>query len=298
VGCTAGEGQVVCPFGTLPPDGKRTVDLVAWGTEPATYVVTATATTGTPDDVAADGSATVTVFVVVPGSRVGSDLLVSVAPSADPTYVGATNEVVTIAVTNRGPEAAPDVSLTTTYPDVVTPKGEPPCTADAATCPLGELAAGETRTLTVPLAVLKVGDGPITAGVTARAGDPDTSNNQVTVPLTVRQPRFRLLPSIGEPGFVTLAYGQDFPPNAEVSVAWDRGVTAVPGPFTVAPDGTIRIQVLVIRRDEDLGKRVLVVSSDAGDFGPVQQTMLVVPRSTSVNVPAQVRPEAPILGRD
>jgi hypothetical protein len=210
--------------------------------------------------------------------------------------VGATNEVVTIAVTNRGPEAAPDVALTTTYPSFVAPTGTPPCVPGGPPCPLGALAVGETRTLTTSLAVLKVGSGVITAGVRAMAADPDTSNNDVSLPLTVLQPTFRLLPPIGEPGFVTLAYGQDFPAGRDVTVAWDPGVTAVPGPFRVAADGTIRIPVLLVRRDE-LGTRVLVISSDAGDFGPVQRDMLVVQRSTSVNRPPPLRPE-PILGRD
>ncbi|HEY0357220.1 MAG TPA: hypothetical protein VGD11_01485, partial [Mycobacteriales bacterium] len=295
-GCSATGGRVVCRLGTLPVDGTRTVSVVAVGAEPATAVVAATATTPTPDDVAADDSATVTVFVVLPNSPVGADLVVSVSPSANPAFVGATNEVVTIAVTNRGPEAAPDVALTTTYPSFVAPTGTPPCVPGGPPCPLGALAVGETRTLTTSLAVLKVGSGVITAGVRAMAADPDTSNNDVSLPLTVLQPTFRLLPPIGEPGFVTLAYGQDFPAGRDVTVAWDPGVTAVPGPFRVAADGTIRIPVLLVRRDE-LGTRVLVISSDAGDFGPVQRDMLVVQRSTSVNRPPPLRPE-PILGRD
>jgi hypothetical protein len=295
-GCSVADGGVVCAFGTVPAGEKRTVDVVAVGVDPASYTVTATATTGTPDDVATDDTATVLVFVALPGVGV-ADLVVSVTPSANPAYVGATNEVVTIAVTNRGREAAPGVSLVTTYPSVVGPTATPPCAAGGPACSLGALAAGQTRTLTASLAVLEPGAGAITARVTGMSPDPDLGNNAVSVPFTVLQPRFRLLPPIGEPGFVTLAYGQDFPPGRDVTVTWAPGITAVPGPFTVAPDGTVRIQVLLVRRDE-LGERVLVVSSDAGDFGPVQQQMLVVARSTSVNTPALLGPQPPILGRD
>jgi hypothetical protein len=147
------------------------------------------------------------------------------------------------------------------------------------------------------MAVLKIGTGPITARVTGTSSDPDPADNSASVPITVEQPTLRLLPPIGEPGFVTLAYGENLPPGGRVTVTWDPGVTAAPGPYTVEPDGTVRIPVLLVRRDA-LGDRVLVASSPDGIFGPVDARMLVVPRTVSVSVPLLIGREPPFLGRN
>ena len=79
-----------------------------------------------------------------------------------------------------------------------------------------------------------------------------------------------------------MAVGTDFPPGSQVTLQWDQGVNSRPVPLTVAADGTIRAtQILVFRRDR-LAKRDLVAAAtEAGLFDPVQDTLLVVPRTAA-----------------
>jgi hypothetical protein len=296
-GCSLATAVVVCPLGTLPAGQTRTVRVAAVASAVGTHVVTATAITGTPDDVPADNTQTAAVQVVPVGTLPHADLAVTLSRANRPAYVGATKETMTIAVTNRGPQVTPDVSLETTYPDFVKPVGAPGCVAGGPPCSLGAFGAGETRTFTVTMSVLKIGTGTITARVTGRSSDPNLADNETSLPLTAKQASLRLLPPIGEPGFVTLAFGENMPPGGRVMVMWDKGVTAAPGPYTVGPDGTVRIPVLVVRRDA-LGERLLVATSPDGIFGPVHRTMLVVPRTVSVATPVLVGRAGPVLGRN
>jgi hypothetical protein len=82
------------------------------------------------------------------------------------------------------------------------------------------------------------------------------------------------------PGFVALAYGEDFPPGAKVKLSWLPGITTYSGPFTVAADGTLRVPMLIVGRDQ-LGPRKIVAASIDHRFGSVDNTMLVVPRTES-----------------
>jgi hypothetical protein len=297
-GCSVAGDTVVCPMGTVAAGAQRAVSVVARAEETGVHSVTAVATTRTPDTVPDDNTTTTTVEVVAAGTLPDADLSVSLDHSGT-TYVGATSDPLTITVANRGPDPAPEVTLATTYPAFIDAAGTPACLGGGSPCGLGTLAAGESQTFTVAMAVTETGTGTVTAQVAGRASDPDPRNNEASLPLTVLRPTLRLLPPIGEPGFVTLAYGEDFPPRAQVLVGWDPGITAAPGPYTVEPDGTIRIPMLIVRRDE-LGERILVATSTDGRFGPVQSQdrMLVVPRSVSLSSPTLIDRDDPILGRD
>jgi hypothetical protein len=292
-GCSFAAGPVDCPLGTVEVGGSRTVTFAVSGETVGTQAVTATVATATPDVEAADDAQTVLVEVVPPGTLRHSDLSVSIQVAQNPTYLGATTETVTVTVANRGPDADEDVRLAMTYPPIVSASGMPPCLAGGPPCPIGRLAAGERRLLIAPLAVLRTGTGRITARVSGASVDPRAADDLASVPIIVRQPALRLLPPIGEPGFVTLAYGTGLPAGSAVRLVWEPGITADPGPFTVAADGTVRVPVLLVRRDVDLGERVLVLTSTTGLFGPLHATMLVVPRTTSVS-----GHEPPFLGRD
>jgi hypothetical protein len=87
---------------------------------------------------------------------------------------------------------------------------------------------------------------------------------------------------------VVLAYGEDMPPGTEVEVAWsartpsgeDFGspITINRGPFEVSEEGTVRIPLLVLRRD-DLGTRFLTAVSLTAEFADLETTLLVVQRT-------------------
>jgi hypothetical protein len=224
-----------------------------------------------------------------------SDLAVTITGPAEPVYAGSGKETFTITVTNKGPEPVQDASLSMTYPRGVSATGVPPCIGGAQPCSIGALPTGAVSTVVATLVTTTAMTGTITVTVTGTSDDPVPANNVASLPLTVTAPRMQLLPPIGEPGFVTLAYGVGFPPGAQVTFGWDPGITAVGGPFTVDADGTFRVPVLVLPRDL-LGQRFLAATSGAVLFGPVRAPMLVVPKSSSVS--NLVGQDTALLGRD
>jgi uncharacterized repeat protein (TIGR01451 family) len=213
----------------------------------------------------------------------GADLGVTIVPSRSPAYVGG-RLTLTVTITNYGPATAPGGTLTFALPATLVPAA--PSCLTAGSCPFGALPAGGKQVFTVSVTPRKQGTPPhgytavITATGSSSAPDPVPANNTGTLALPVRQPTLRLLPSVGPPGFVTLAYGEDFPPGALVQVVWQPGINAFDGPFPVAADGTLRVPLLIVRRDQ-LGTRLAVATNAQQLFSEVSAPMLVVPRSES-----------------
>ena len=118
----------------------------------------------------------------------------------------------------------------------------------------------------------------ITAKVATSSIESTLANNQDSAKLPVKQPRLRLLPPIGPPGFVTLAFGENLPPGVLVTLRWREGITTFDGPYRVAADGTVEAPMLVVRRDE-LGPRQAVLQGKPGRFAAVRANMLVVPNT-------------------
>jgi hypothetical protein len=125
------------------------------------------------------------------------------------------------------------------------------------------------------------GTGRVRARVASTTPDRVGANSRAVARLVVQQPTLRLLPSVGPPGLVTMAYGEEMPPRAEVTLTWVPGITPNDGPFTVAADGTLRVPVLIMRGDDALGDRVVVARSVDQLFAPLRAEILVVPRSLS-----------------
>jgi uncharacterized repeat protein (TIGR01451 family) len=275
--CATVPGVVNCSFGTLAKGETRTVPVVARGTVPGPKTPVATVLTDTPDVVAPNNQATTTVLV----TAVGADVAVALSLSKNIGYVGGTNVKATITVTNHGPQTATGVSLRMTYPAHVTGAGPPTCLNGGLPCALGVFTSGTTKVLHASLTLDDASVGDVVAKISVVTMDPVPGNNVAKVKLTVKKPTLRMLPPIGSPGFVTLAYGVDFPPGENVLLTWLPGINSDPGPFPVIGDGTFRQPVLIIRRDE-LGNRVLKATpTTPGLFGAVTAPMLVVPRTMS-----------------
>jgi len=276
--CLPVVGGYRCPLGTLASGAHRSVSVIAHATSAGAKTLTATATTASPDPVAPNNQATFTVLVNPPGA----DVAVTLSLTNNLGYVGGTNIHATITVTNVGPQTATGVELRMSYPVHVIGVGPPGCLSGTVNCLLGSLAPGDSRVLHAALGFSAAANGDVVAKVSATELDPDLSNNVALAHLTVKQPTVRMLPPIGSPGFVSLAYGVDFPPGVDVvSLTWSPGITANDGPFPVDSDGTFRLPILIIRRDE-LGNRVLKAAAHtAGLFGTVTAPMLVVPRTLS-----------------
>jgi uncharacterized repeat protein (TIGR01451 family) len=275
--CATVPGVVNCSFGTLGKGETRTVPVVARGTVPGPKTPGATVLTDTPDVVAPNNQATTTVLV----RAVGADVAVALSLSKNIGYVGGTNVKATVTVTNHGPQTATGVTLRMTYPAHVTGAGPPTCLNGGLPCALGVFTPGTTKVLHASLTLHDASVGDVVAKVSAVTMDPVPGNNLAKAKLTVKKPTLRMLPPIGSPGFVTLAYGVDFPPGENVLLTWLPGINSDPGPFPVIGDGTFRQPVLIIRRDE-LGDRVLkATATTPGLFGAVTAPMLVVPRTMS-----------------
>jgi hypothetical protein len=105
-----------------------------------------------------------------------------------------------------------------------------------------------------------------------------TDNNEHTVDLEILQPTVRVLPAVSPPGKVVLAYGENMPPESEISLAWAPGINIHTGPFEVSEEGTMRVPLLIVRHDL-LGTRLVTATSTEDLFTPVEGEMLVVPRT-------------------
>ncbi|MEE6288301.1 hypothetical protein V2J52_11610 [Georgenia sp. MJ173] len=210
-----------------------------------------------------------------------TDVVVSLSLDRPTGWVGGDPVTATVVVTAEGPAGAADVNVTLSHPAAVDATGADTC-SEAAPCSLGTVAAGASRTVTVDLLPLEAGDGPVTVAATTATQDVDPRNNTATADLEVRQPTLRLLPSVATPGEAVLAYGVDFPPGAELTLEWSRGITPWVRPVTVREDGTVRSPLLILRGDE-LGERLATAIAAGGPgFGDVEAPpMLVVPRTYS-----------------
>ena len=175
--CTATGQEVSCPLGALAAGEQRTVVLV---TQPAGIGVfhnTATISSFTPDPEPANNTSEASIQVVP-----SADL--SIEKTVSPTEVAVPGEVTyTLNVANAGPDAAENVLVSDDLP-----AGESYLTSDAScsvsgqlvTCPLGELADGDTRTIHLTVAVgasLAAQTVTNTAEVTSTTGDPNPHNN-------------------------------------------------------------------------------------------------------------------------
>jgi Tol biopolymer transport system component len=279
--CTIAASVITCSLGVLSPNASRTLHFPVTGTAIGGHTVSATVTSDGLDSIPANNQATATIVVREPLA----DVAVSVHLSQPVGYVGG-KLTATVKVANHGPLPATSATLTMSYSSLLTVTAGQPCLTGGAACALGTLAPGAGKTFTVTLRPKPTGTPPhgysasITAKVHSSVLDPVPSNNTAKTPLPVRQPAIRLLPSVGPPGFVTLAFGEDFPPGSTVKLVWKPGITPYAGPFTVAADGTLRVQELIVRRDL-LGLRKIVAASPTDLFSPVDNTMLVVPRTES-----------------
>ncbi|PZS26379.1 MAG: hypothetical protein DLM58_20820 [Pseudonocardiales bacterium] len=271
--CTLAGATISCPLGALAAAAQRTIAVTARGSAIGAHAVTATVSSPTPDPVLANNTATVAVTVV---AQPRADVAVTVRLSESIGFVGGPLTA-TIGVVNRGPSPAAAVRLTVTSEGRLTVRSaSASCVRTATACALGTLAVNGHATVTATLVPGAAGLATVTGKVASTTIDPVPVNNTETVILPVKQPRIRLLPPIGAPGFVTLAFGEDFPPATSVRLTWQPGINTNPNPVRVDPDGTLRFPLLIVRHDR-LGKRLLLALSTTGRFSHVTTTMLVVP---------------------
>ncbi|MCB7135685.1 hypothetical protein [Cellulosimicrobium marinum] len=282
-GAAAGTTLVTCrPGRTLAPGGRLVVVLPVVATAAGAHAVTAVVVNPGAEADVADNAATTTLTVVAPDEDgTAARLAVSVELSEPRAWVGGPDVLVTVTVRNTGDATASDLVLTAAPP----PGAEPaaPVDDDAVddhaatddclgawgTCPVTDLLPGGEVEVVAALAPAgPAGTGTVTVGATARSGGAETTADD-SADLEVLQPWVRLLPEVLRPGKVVLAYGEDFPPDADVHLTWSAGITTAPGPYRTNADGRLSVPVVVVSNDLR-GERWLRVTSGAPtDLAPL-----------------------------
>ncbi|MDC7122590.1 hypothetical protein OMK64_13700 [Cellulomonas fimi] len=280
-GCTVTGQQLTCPLTTpLPAGGAPVViDVPVQGVSTTSGPITAGVTSTSPERDVTDNTATLT-----PGVALGVSVAVTVAPPV--LWVGGQPGSATFTVTNLGGQPADDVTLTTTFPGIVTTAGGEPCTVAAGVCALGTVGPGATRVVTSTLTAGAVTgppqSGPITAAVATSSADPVPADDTASAPVEVRAPELLVVPTVLRPGGVAFVNGRWFPPGEPVRLSWSPGIMSAPGPYTARADGSFQASVPIVA-DTLLGPRRLVGTGTSPGplFGEVDTDLLVNPSSVA-----------------
>jgi len=203
--CSNAGNTVTCTTPTLGV-GTSTITInVTAPTTAGTIFNSATVSAATPDPNTANNN-TGAIGTTVAGS---ANLGITKIDSPDPVTVGS-NVTFTINVTNAGPSAANNVTVTDMLPVSLThvsstsTQGSCGFTSPTVTCNLGTLANGGTATITLVATANTAGSVFNTANVSATESDPNTANNTATSNTAVNPPSADLsLTKSASPAVVT-----------------------------------------------------------------------------------------------
>ncbi|WP_177154691.1 DUF11 domain-containing protein [Actinosynnema pretiosum] len=270
-----------CTLGGLARGQRAEIRVRATATSAGGQIATATAPADiNPGDNTARAQVTVAEEVVPPPNPGSLSLAVAAVPPD--SYVGGQDIVLSYRMRNGSPEPMTDVRLVTALPpELGAPtSASPGCAPDGGECALGALQPGQVAEVRLTLPAKAATRGPAGGSVFTTGPDSDVVDNTAAVEVSVRLPRLTTDPPIGPPGFVTRVVGVDFPPGAEVRLAWSAGITQEPATARVSGDGRLDTQLLVFPRDR-LGPRDVLAAPLTGPrFGQVASNpFLVVPRT-------------------
>ncbi|WP_020508845.1 DUF11 domain-containing protein [Actinomycetospora chiangmaiensis] len=265
-GCVVVGRQVSCPVPALPVGGASSATVetgIAPGLlvtpEPVRARVVPAAGAGGAAGATGDPQPANDTAVAAVGDTRGADLSVIAAAApgaAGGAVVAGTRTTHVLTVSNAGPAVAPGVVVTDTPGPGLAPVDLPAgCTAvpGAVSCPVGDLAPGSARVVTLPLAVApEAPTGTVTGTATARPAalvDPSDSNATATTSTPVRAVAdLRTVLDRVEPGPVaaggppstfrvrTTNVGPSVAPAAVVDLdALPRGLTVVGATVAGAP---------------------------------------------------------------
>jgi uncharacterized repeat protein (TIGR01451 family) len=174
-----GEGETFLGAAAVTTDGTGNVSFIESFPTQGGRVITATATD--PANNTSEFSQ-----CIQAGGGEEADLEVTKADAPDPVAVGA-NLTYTLTVTNHGPSAATEVTLTDTLPGTVTLVSAPAACSGTTTltCDLGTLADGASTTVTITVQPTATGTLTNTASVEANELDTEMANNTATATTTV-----------------------------------------------------------------------------------------------------------------
>jgi uncharacterized repeat protein (TIGR01451 family) len=194
--CSTAGGQVTCDLGTLKADGSAQVLVTAHVGSTLGNVTNTACVSGDKKDPDSKGNCASSTITIVPGPEPKFDLSVSKKANHNTVYVGQPTTY-TIVVSNKGPDAAPNVKVTDTFSvpasvvSVKTTQGS--CTDEIPiTCKLGTVKAGGKVTITVVLKPKRSGKARNAASATGDGTDGDPSNNMARTTTTVKSVALRL----------------------------------------------------------------------------------------------------------
>jgi uncharacterized repeat protein (TIGR01451 family) len=193
--CMSATANITCTLGMLASGAKVTISFAITMQSAGTFVTSSSVTEDQPDLNPGDNGTSQSVAVSP------TDLSVTQMASATTVAIGG-QVMFKLTVTNKGPNAASNVTLTdnlnaATFPAATASQGS--CSAPEGsgfTCALGSLAASATATVTFPATFLSVGQVANNVSVSSDGPDPDTSNNSASVNINVTQtPDFSVTPA-------------------------------------------------------------------------------------------------------
>lgn len=276
-----------CAIGAVTAGETVVIRIVATGIRPGSQAAEAVAGGTLPEATAAENRARATVLVGNPGGPIpgtpNGSLSVMTTSVTPVTYVGGTDVVVTYAVRNGVSVSLPSVRLKISLPrSLPRPKDVFPraCRVDGTSCDFGSFAPGERVVVRLTFPASKAALGVIAATVSSSGPDATRADNTARARIEIRQPRLRVNPAIGPPGFVTAAIGSGLPPGAQIRLSWSRGISETPGIVRVRQDGTINVQALIFHHDLLGFRRLQAGPVDGPRFGTVSsQRFQVVARA-------------------
>ncbi len=187
-GSCAGTAAIFCSLGTLGVGGNASVVIQVIPNTTGSFTDTASVTSGVPDPNPANNNASVTVnAIIVPGPE--ADLSLTLAAAPDPVTVGQILTY-TLNVSNSGPSDATGVLLSDVLSAGVTLVSAQPTQGSCAgtatlSCSLGTLAVGGNASVVIQVIPNTTDNITDTANVTSGVDDPDTTNNDASVTVTV-----------------------------------------------------------------------------------------------------------------
>jgi len=181
-GSCTGTTTLSCSLGTIAAGNDVSVEIQVIPNTPGTLTDTASATSSVddPDTSNNDGAVTVT------ANGLSADLALNLAANPHPVLVGQILTY-TLTVTNAGPSDATDVTLSDGLPAGVTLVSVQPSqgTCSGTACSLGTVAVGGDATVVIQVIPNQAGTLTDIASVTGGLSDPDPSNNNASVTVSV-----------------------------------------------------------------------------------------------------------------
>jgi len=220
--------SLVCDLGTLEPGDSRLVTVTATPTTVGELTNTATVTAAA-GDIDTENNTAINEGMVQPGGS--ADVSIEKVASSEPASKDKAFRYI-LRAHNFGPSIAMDVVVTDELPPGLTPSS-PGCTflGDVATCELGDILPGETRSAEITVTSTATGVLANSASVASDPGSPDPNpgNDATGITTQVNDAAFTGSPEVSSGGT------QSEQPTGEVDITMVGGDVS-PITVTVAPD--------------------------------------------------------------